>query len=204
MALGAKYATRDELKARVGIPLADTDHDTRLDNVLDTASRDIEKATGRQFNDAGSATAREYEPCDTVWLDVDDFSTVTGLVVKVDSAGDGTFATTLASTFYKPYPLNGVVDGETGWPFYQLKAVNYAWPGSYYLPPVQVTARWGWTAVPSGVHEACLILAEELFKLADTPFGTGGYSQFGIIRARVNPHCWQRIAPYVRHRVLVG
>ena len=207
MTLGASYATLAELKTRVATgneTAMSTTYDARLNDCLATASRAIEKACNRQFNDAGSTSAREYEPCSAMWLDVDDFNTTTGLVVKSDTAGDGTFATTLAATTYKAYPLNGISDGESGWPFYRLMAVNYCWPTWWRLPPIQVTARWGWTAVPAGVKEGCLILAEELFKLADTPFGTGGYGQFGIIRARENPNCWLRIAPYARNRVMVA
>lgn len=207
MALGDKYATLPELKARIaaGISLpVDADRDTRLNNALDTASRGIEKACNRQFNVASSATARVFEPCSEYLLEVDDISTTSGLIVKVDSAGDGTYATTVTSTNYELRPLNGVVDGETGWPYWQICAVNYSWPTWWVRAPMQVTATWGWATVPSPVHEACLILAEELFKLSDAPFGTGGYGQFGIIRARENPFCWQRIAPYARDRVLVG
>ncbi len=207
MALGDKYATLAELKTRVAVgneAALSTTYDARLNNCLDTASRAIEKACGRQFNVAASATARVYEPRSAYLVDVDDISTTSGLVVKTDTAGDGTYATTVAAANYDLRPLNGVSDGETGWPYYQIVAINYTWPCYWQRAPIQVTATWGWAAVPSGVHEGCLILAEELFKLADAPFGTGGYGQFGIIRARENPFCWQRIAPYARNRVLVA
>ncbi len=207
MTLGASYATLAELKTRVATgneSSLSTTYDSRMTDCLAAASRSIEKACGRQFNDAGSASAREFEPCNGLWLDVDDFSTTSGLVVKTDTAGDGTFATTLAATSYKAYPLNGISDGETGWPFYRLKAVTTCWPTYWRLPPIQVTARWGWTAVPSGIHEGCLILAEELFKLADVPFGTAGFSQFGIIRAQENPFCWRLIQRYARTRIMVA
>lgn len=206
MALGDKYATLAELKARVAAGLTlpvDADRDARLNNALDTASRAIEKACGRQFNLASSATARLYEPCSDYLLEVDDFASTSGLIVKLDSAGDGTFATTVASTNYEARPLNNVVDGESGWPYWKLCAINYCWPTYWQRAPMQVTATWGWSAVPSGVHEACLILAEETFKLADTPFGTGGYGQFGIINARKNPNAWLRIAPYAKIDAIV-
>ncbi|HVE27897.1 MAG TPA: hypothetical protein VNC22_20970 [Sporichthya sp.] len=203
--LGDSYATLAELRARVKITDASfTAEDARLTSALAVASRGIEKVCNRQFNDAGSTSAREFEPCHDKWLDIDDFSTTTGLVVKFDSAGDGTFATTLAATTYKAYPLNGIVDGESGWPFWKLKAVNTCWPVYWQLPPIQVTARWGWTAVPAAVKEGCLILAEEVYKLADSPFGVGGYSQFGIVRARDNPMVWARVGPYARDPVLVA
>jgi len=205
MALGDNYATRAELQLRLasGATISTSLND-RLDQALATASRSIEKACGRQFNLASSATARVYEPGSGYLVETDDISSTTGLVVKVDSAADGTYATTVAATNYELRPLNGVSDGEAGWPYWQICAVNYCWPTYWQRAPIQVTAAWGWTAVPAGIKEGCLILAEELFKLADSPFGSGGYGQFGIIRAKENPFCWQRIAPYARNRLLVA
>lgn len=197
MALGDSYATLAELQLRIaGGVTVPSSLDATLTQCLATASRAVEKATGRQFNDAGSATARVFEPCSRYLLEVNDFSTNTGLVVKLDSAGDGTYATTVDAANYESRPLNGISDGESGWPYWQLCAVNYCWPSYWSRAPLQVTARWGWTAVPAGVKEGTLILAEEIYKLRDTPFGTGGYGQFGIIHARQNPNVWLRIAPY--------
>ena len=204
MPLGDSYALLSELQARIATgQTLPSSLDTTLTGCLATASRAVEKACGRQFNDAGSATAREFEPCNYQWVEVDDYSTTSGLVVKFDSAGDGTYATTVAATNYKSYPLNGVVDGESGWPFWRLKAVNYCWPTWWQYPPIQVTARWGWTAVPAGIKEGTLILAEEIYKLRDTPFGTGGYGQFGIIHARKNPNVWLKIGPYAKASAFV-
>ena len=203
MALGDAYATVNEMKGYAD-HMTDSVDDTQLTEVLLQASRALEKYCGRQFNDAGSATAREFEPTREHWLEVDDFSTVTGLVVKVDTAGDGTFATTLASTNYKAHPLNGTNDGETGWPFWKLRTVNYCWPLFYELPPVQVTARWGWTAVPTNIKIACIYLALETFKLKGAPFGVAGFGDLGPIRVRDNPKVMGMLNPYRRDAVLVA
>lgn len=206
MALGDSYATLAELRSRVGLAASDpTTDDTRLTAALAVASRGIEKQTHRQFNTAGAATARVFYP-KTYWrAEVDDFSAVTS--IKTDLGNDGTYEETWASTDYQLEPLNGVVDGESGWPYWNIRAV-----GSKTFPcvdvltraPVEVNATWGWAAVPAPIKEACLILAEEIFKLADSPFGVGGYGQFGIVRARENPMVWARIRPYVRDLILVG
>jgi hypothetical protein len=208
MSLGDSYATLAELRSRVGITDAsNTAEDTKLTAALAVASRGIEKTCHRQFNVASSATARIYYP-DSDWkTNVDDISTTTDLVIKTDTAGDATFATTWASTDYQLEPLNGIVDAESGWPYYTIRAV-----GSYRFPcvdvttraPLQVTAKWGWAAVPAPVKEGALILAEEVYSLKNTPFGVGGYGQFGIIRARENPQVYLRIAPYIHMPVLVG
>jgi hypothetical protein len=202
MALGASYATTAELKARLRI--SDATHDTQLGEALSTASRGIEFCCHRQFNDAGGTSARTlYATCESFAL-VPDFHTTTGLIIKTDAGGDGTFETTWSSTDYELHPLDGVVNDVTGWPFSKIRAVTRTFPARTKRANLQVTAHWGWTAVPAPIKEATLILAEDLFKLRDTPFGVGGYGEYGRIRARENPNVWMRISPYVRDAVLVA
>lgn len=204
MALGDSYATLTELKARLDI--ADTNDDDRLTDALAAASREIEQWCGRQFNDAGAASARVFHPLTPYTVMVDDFSTTTGLVVATDTDDDGTYDTTWTSSDYDLEPVNGVVSGMTGWPYYQLRAV-----GDYTFPrcvrrrrSVQVTAQWGWAAVPSEVKQACLIIAAESFKLGDAPFGVAGFGEFGPVRVRMNSRAQSLLAPYRLNPVLVG
>lgn len=206
MALGDSYASLAELKARIGLPVSDTADDDALTAALAVASRGIESCTHRQFNDAGSATSRVYTAESRRLVKPDDFSTTTGLVIETDTTGDGTYDTTWTSADYELRPLNGVVDGVSGWPYWRVRAVSAS---RLRFPcgdraAVRVTARWGWTAVPAPVKEATLILAEDVFKLKDSPFGAGGYGEYGRIRARENPNVWLRIQPYVRDSVLVA
>lgn len=203
MALGDSYATLPELKARLDI--TDTTDDDRMTAVLAAASREIELWCRRQFNDAGAATARVYQPRTSGRLTVDDFSTTTGLVIATDTGDDGTYETTWTAADYQLYPLNGVVSGQTGWPYWRLVAVgSQAFPTCTRRPTVQVTARWGWTAVPTPVKEACLISAAEAFKLGDAPFGVAGFGEFGAVRVRMNSRAQSLLAPYRRDPVLVG
>jgi hypothetical protein len=202
MAIGDSYATTAELKTRLRI--TDATYDTQLGEALSTATLGIEHVTGRQFNDAGSASARVFYPDDDEVATVDDFHTTTGLVIATDTTDDGTFDTTWTSGDYQLEPLNGVRNGRTGWPYCVIRAVE-----SLYFPcarraTLQVTARWGWSAVPAPVKEACLILAEDIYKLRDTPFGAGGFGEFGRIRARENPHVMTRIGPYMVDEALAA
>lgn len=204
MAIGDPYATLTQLKARLDI--TDTTDDARLTDALDSATREIEDWCERQFNDAGAASSRTYTPGSYDLLRLDDFSTTTGLIVTTDTGGDGTYATTWATTDYQLEPLNGVVRGRTGWPYNRIRAI-----GSYRFPcsgsgrtTVQVTARWGWAAVPAPVVEACLILAAETFKAGDAPFGVAGFGEFGAVRVRANPLAQAKLAPYRRNPVLVA
>lgn len=207
MSLGTSYATLAELRDRIGITAAgDTAEDTKLTNALAAASRGIEKITGRQFNDAGSASARVFVPDGPTCTDIDDFSTTVGLVVEADQGDDGTYETTWTSGAYQLEPLNGVVGGESGWPFWTIRAVGSGWFPMFSSgrASLRVTARWGWAAVPAAVHEACLIVAEEIYRLKDAPFGVAGSSEFGVIRVRDNQVAASMIAPYRRYPLLVA
>ncbi|HEX6968106.1 MAG TPA: hypothetical protein VF174_04730 [Micromonosporaceae bacterium] len=203
MALGDPYATRDELKARMDI--TDTADDDRLDDALAAASREIEAWCDRQFNKATVASARVFRPLSRWTVLVDDFHTTTDLVVATDTGDDGTYATTWTAADYELEPVNGVVSGQSGWPYYRIRAVgSHEFPCGRRRHTVRVTAQWGWAAVPGPVKEACLIVAEELFKLGDAPFGVAGFGEFGPVRVRMNSRAQSLLAPYRRNPVLVA
>jgi len=203
MALGDLYVDPEDLKVRLDID--DNDDMVRLSGAVGAASRGIETFCGRQFNDAGAATARVFQPTSDCLAYVDDFHTITGLVIKSDDDDDGSFERTWTTADYELGPLNGVVGGESGWPYSKVRHVgwNRGFP-RLRRAGLQVTARWGWASVPAAVTEACRIAAEEIFKLRDTPFGVGGYGDFGVIRVRDNPFTSRMLMPYKRSSVLVA
>lgn len=206
MALGDSYATLDELKNRLRIGLSDTTDDSALTSALAVASRAIDKACNRQFNDAGAVSARVFRTNNWYRAEVDDFSTTTGLIIKSDEADDGQFEVTWqAGLDYQLEPLNGVVDGEPGWPYWIICATESNYFNTWARwAQLEVTAQWGWAAVPAAIKEAALIVAEETFKLKDAPFGVAGFGEYGAVRVRNNPMAWNLIAPYRRDVVLVG
>ena len=202
MALGDPYADLGELKNYLAI--GDQADDAVLTDALASVSREIEDHTQRQFNQSAAATSRRYYPEHACLVQVDDLHTTTGLVVETDADGDGTFETTWSSADYELYPLDGVVGGVPGWPFSEIRAVaSHTFPRGG-RPTVRITAQWGWAEVPDPVKQACLILASETAKLKDAPFGVAGFSEWGAVRVRQNPLAAKKLAPYVRHPVLVG
>lgn len=204
MALGDSYATLTELKTRLRIGVTDTADDAALTSALAVASRGIESCTNRQFNDAGAVSARLFRPAAVGKSEVDDFSVTVGLIVETDPGGTGVFGEIWTTANYELYPLNGIVGGQTGWPYWKIQPIRRCFPRCLERATLRVTARWGWAAVPAPVKEGTLILAEDVFKLKDSPFGVGGYGEYGRVRARENPNVWLRIAPYVRDAVLVA
>lgn len=203
MALGDSYATEPELRHRLR-DNANVLDANELINVLATVSRGIELICGRQFNKTTSATARVFYPRSRCLAIVDDFHTTSGLIVATDT-GDGSYATTHTAADYQLEPLNGIVAGQTGWPYWIIRSV-----GSLYFPvwnrraPLQVTAQWGWAAVPPGVKEACLVVAGETASLPEAKFGIASSAEWGVARVRANPMAMAMIAPYILDPVLVA
>jgi hypothetical protein len=157
---------------------------------IEAASRAIENYTGDRFWLDGSVVTRTFAPTDRACLTFDDcddgagIGTVTGLIVKLDLDDSGTYETTLTiTTDFLLRPGNAAVMVPAR-PFTSLLLTGtYLFPSSAYNRElVQVTAKWGWPAVPANVTKACLIVATELFKSKDAAFGVVGDSQFGQLR----------------------
>lgn len=206
MALGDSYATLAELKVRLGGVSGSAD-DNAMTNALAVASRGIEKICHRQFNKTTTASARLFYPVHSRLVIVDDFHTTTDLVIALDTGDDATYETTYTTADYQLEPLNGIVDGESGWPYWRIRVTRTATPIPCYAggrAPIQATAQWGWTAVPASIKEACLAVAEETFKLKDAPFGVAGIAEWGVMRVKANPLAMAMIAPYRRDPVLVA
>jgi hypothetical protein len=206
MALGDPYVELARLKDYLKFKPDNEAQDDNLMDAINAASGEIEKHCNRQFNKADEATARVYEPDDEYTVAVDDFWSTDGLKVEVDSNGDGTFVYEVPSSDYEVYPRNGVVDGQPGWPYYEIQFVNSVLPiYSRRRGVVRVTAKWGWTAVPEAVRQACVIIAAETFQLKDAPFGTAGMDQFGnIYHVRDNRIAAGKLARYCRNRIPAG
>ena len=113
-------------------------------------------------------------------------STLTGLIVKIDTDYDGTFETTLTiDTDFILEPLNALTE-VPAWPYTEIVLVaNYAFPTGRRAG-AQVTAKFGWPAIPDDVTMANALLAHDLFKSKDAPFGVAGATDFGVLRIKQN------------------
>lgn len=202
MAIGDNYHTLAEIKARLGI--SDTTEDTLIGMASSSACRNIEKYCRRQFNDAGIVSARRFHPLDCRKVIVDDFHTTDGMILKTDEDDDGTFETVWSDSQFDLLPLNGVRDGIPGWPYWRIAAVDMVTFPAGRRPTVELTARWGWSTVPAPVKEASLALAEEIFKMKDSPYGIAGFGEFGFVRVRENPKIVSLLMSYRRRAVRVA
>lgn len=203
MTLTNCYVTEDDVAARIGGTTAGQSGSVAA--AVTSACRAIDVYCGQPFYDSGSATARTFRPRSYCRLKVDPFSTTSGLVVKTDSAGDGTFATTWTAADYE---LDYFGD-DTSYPYDTIEAV-----GGYAFPlyerrrrSVQVTARWGWASPPQNVIEAARILSADLWKRKDAPFGIAtGTVEFGGLRIGrdLMAQVESLLAPFVRVDRMIG
>ena len=184
-----------ELKTALGI--SGSADDTFLNLAIDAAEKSINDLCGRKFTADSSATARTYRAQPYLAV-TDDISTLTGLVVKTDTAADGTFDTTWASTDYQVEPLNNLTKGRS---VNNLRAI-----GSYTYPvygdgqvSVEVTAKWGWPSVPDPVKQATLMMSSRLYGRKASPMGVIGVGDFGPVRiSRTDPDIAALLMDYKR------
>ncbi len=203
MALGDMYATEAELRTYGTLTAAPQ---ARLLDALKTASRGIEGVCHRQFNKTETATSRVYRPESSI-IETDDFYTPVGLVVETRSTYDVGYGTPLVlDTDFELHPLNGVVNGQEGWPFNEIwTSFTTQWSRVSSWSSVRVTARWGWNAVPDPVKSACLIVALETYKLGDAAFGVAGIGGNDLVlRVKSNPMAMEKLFDYIVDPVQVA
>lgn len=202
MAITNGYCTLDELKSAMNVD--DNIDDTLFELCIESASRDIDGACERVFYQTADVT-RVYAPRDSFLTEVDDLVSVTSL--KTSSSGT-TFDVTWTTSDYQLEPLNGIAGGLVQ-PYTQIRAI-----GSYLFPQwdpinvnaqeatVQVTGTFGWSAVPTAIKQATILLAMRHFKRYDSPLGIAGFSDLGAVRvSRVDGDIDRLLLPFKKVRM---
>lgn len=204
MALVNAYASVEEVREHL------KDDGARLSaellaRAINGASRAIDDFCGRRFWQDAAVVAVPYRARDPYTLVVHDISTRTGLIVATDTTGDGTFATTWDAADFdlEPRHTDIVASGSTGpaHSFTQITAIDdKTFPLHDRRATVRVTARFGWSAIPVGVEEACILRAVALLKRKDAPYGVAGVNDFGPMRiTRKDPDVVELLQPFVRY-----
>lgn len=205
MAVTNGYCTVAELREQFGdsgskLSLA------LLERAINVTSRAIDKLCGypdRKFWLDATVETRVYRPDDPEVAWVDDIGTTTGLVIKTDTTGDGTYATTWDAADYQLEPLNADA-ADTAYAWWRIVAIDdKTFPVAPLRPTLQVTAKFGWSAVPDDVNEACILKAASLFKRKDSPDGVANFGDFGPVRIsrRMDPDVFELLWPFMRQYV---
>lgn len=198
MTLVNGYCTVAQLRDHLGDP-GPTLSTNLLERAISAASRAVDTYCDRRFWQDAAVTQRIYNPTNCRQTFTDDISTRTGLIIELGSDGV-TFPTALASTDYTLRPPNGGVvagaDTADAYAFWEVVALNTLFTVDSYRPTVRVTARFGWSAIPSVVEEATILKATSLFKRKDAPFGVAGFGEFGAVRiTRADPDVIDLLSP---------
>ncbi len=193
MSLTNCYCTLAELKEVLRI--TDTVDDIMLEARIDEASRVIDNHCDRRFYADTTATARIFQANASDLVFVDDISVSSGLIVKTDSAGDGSYATTLTGSQFQTEPLNAVSKG------LPITRIGATLPGTFPTRAtpagVQITAKWGWPTVPAPIRSAAVLLAGRLVKRGDSLLGVAGFGDLGAITVRaIDPDVERMLRPY--------
>jgi len=189
------YCTLKEIKAALRV--TDSIDDPLLSMAVESASRLIDSYTSRTFF-ATSSSTRLFVPSDNFVCEIDDAIAVS-LVEVDDDSGWQTWQT----SYYQTEPLNGVVDGLTGFPITRLRAIDdLLFVKLAEQATVRVTATWGFAAVPMAVKQATIIQGSRIYKRLDSPLGVAGFGDLGAIRvsSRLDPDVAQLVDPYKKVR----
>lgn len=188
------YCTLQEVKA--ALRLSDSIDDTLLENAIEGASRRIDGYCGRFFYKT-SATAVPLFANNAYRLMTSDIATTSGLIVKLDSDANGTFETTLTlNTDFIVEPTDYLVQQR---PIRTITMIGgYTFP-MFYIPSqcgVQITAQWGWNAIPDDVREACVLLSIRQFARYNAALGVMAFADMAIAVRAVDPDVRDLLQPY--------
>ena len=196
----ADYCTLNELKASLRI--TDNVDNSLLAQAITSSSGWIDGYCERTFEvAAATATTRDYAPSGRYEiLPIDDAVAVTQ--VAIDDDLDGSFATILGAQDWQAEPLNSRAGGLT-LPVMRLRPFEDGyWPMDIYegRKTVRVTARFGWSAVPGAVKQACILQSARVFTRLDSPLGVAGFGEMGAMRVSrfLDPDVDALLKPYRR------
>lgn len=194
MAITNGYCTLSELKA--ALRLTDSTDDALLENAIEGASRRIDGYCGRFFYKTASTAILMYPFNSYVQPLANDVAN-SSVTVKTDTTGDGTFDQTwVQGTDYQLEPLNASLEGK---PYQRIVAIGgKTFPQQFTpnRPLVQVTAEWGWEAIPDDIREACILLSMRHFARLNAALGVVGFADMAIQVRAVDPDVRDLLNPY--------
>ena len=179
--------------------LTSATYDTIYAAVADAVSEAIDEHCFRTFTVPTSATARTYHPTRDLCMvdELDDIANTTSLAVAVDLADSGTY-TSLSSSYWF-----AEVDNRSGRVLGIRSTSTFPWSVTGRRT-LQVTARYGWPAVPGPVERAALIWALRLLNRRQTPTGIMGFGEFGGVRlSTIDPDVRALLSPFRRRARLL-
>lgn len=192
----------DLAEAKAYLRIGDTVDDAQITVAISAASRAIDRATNRQFGLVDAPVPRYYtatrNPKTRRWtIDIADLMTEAGLLVAADLDDDGSYSYPVDN--FDLTPRNAAADGRP-WTRIVVHPASTNSPNGQE-DAVRVTARFGWTAVPSAIKEACLLQTARMFSRRQAPFGVAGSPELGSevrLLAKLDPDVAVAVGPFTR------
>ncbi len=185
MAITNGYATLSEVKA--SLRLTDSVDDALLERAIESASRRIDGYCGRFFYKTSQTPINIY-PINEFLLRFPNDVANSSVTIKIDTNANGTYATTLTQgSDYILEPTNAPIQG---YPYVHARMVGgQTFPLEVVpsFPTVQVTAQWGWNAIPADVNQACILLSIRQFARLNAALGVVGFADMAINVRAVDP-----------------
>ena len=148
---------------------------TLLGNQIEGVSDYLIRELGRDFNVTAAEQAREFDGNGTRLLTIHDCA-VTPSLVRMDSTGDGTYDTTIDNAHWRHRPLNALrVDPPIA--VEELEVLTASGAPRCWLNTVEVTAQWGWAAIPRAIVDLTIQITALL--RADGPRSTTEVQDIG-------------------------
>ena len=164
------YCSLPELKARIwpdGVT-PDSVDDAILSSIISAVSREIDNMCGRRFYTTTADETRRFTTEDREYL-YPEYDVISVTSIKVDYDGDKTYETTLDTSDYDLMPTNASTDSKP-YAWIQISPQgSECWPT--HVNGIQIVGKFGWSAVPGSIKEACLLQSARLWKRRDAVFG---------------------------------
>ena len=200
MTIANGYTTLAIVKARLGIATADTADDTKMETMVEGISRAIDGFCDRRFFVNGTDEVRYFTAPDRDELFAGDIVSLTS--IATDEDGDRVYETAWGAGDWELQPYNAALDGQ---PYTMISTTPN---GVYGFPSVakgvKLTGKFGWSAVPAPVSEACLLMTEKLFRRKDAIFGVVASLEGGYLKQMIqdDPELKLLLGPYRWYNVL--
>ena len=201
------YVGLEEMKDRLGI--TDSTDDSSLQFAIAASAGCINEYCGQSFFRV--TETRTFVPMDLWLLDIPPLVSATSL--KIDRDGDGVFEEPwVQGTDYMlrlgPRRYNANELGQSR-PYKQVHVLQTGRLFPFLLPyghqdKVQIAGTWGWPAVPWQVAEANRILAAQVFKEKDAPFGVAGFGDLGVVKVSSSPTLVMMLERFINPKSKVG
>lgn len=197
MAITNGYCTLAEIKAALRV--TDSTDDVLLENSIEGASRRIDGYCDRIFYNT-SKTIKLFTRS-PYYVMTPDIASSAGITLKTDTNGDQTFATTFGAN---DFMLNPTDTALTDLPFRKiipLKGKTFPLLFEPNLPAIELTASFGFAAIPDDIREACVLLAMRGFARYNSALGIVGFADMAVTVRAVDPDVRDYLMPYRRNVV---